>query len=86
MASVAGAGKTEGLESAKKTRVTSHPSVEGKVREAGWEYVDDRVVVDERVITSRGPGTAMEFALAIVGELGSGEIVEQLAGSMVCKT
>ena len=29
-------------------------------------YKDDRVVVDGRLITSQGPGTAMEFALALV--------------------
>lgn len=37
----------------------------------GIDYVDDAVVVDGRVITSRGPGTAMDFAL---------ELIELLAG------
>jgi protein DJ-1 len=32
VASVAGAGKTEGLESSKKARVTCHPSVNDQVR------------------------------------------------------
>jgi len=34
---------------------------------------DDRVVVDGNIITSQGPGTAMEFALKIVETLVGGE-------------
>ena len=30
---------------------------------------DERVVIDDNIITSQGPGTAMEFALAIVEKL-----------------
>jgi len=66
VASVGAAGKTEGLESAKKSKVTSHPSVKEEVVQAGWEYSEDRVVVDGKIISSRGPGTAMGFALTIV--------------------
>ncbi|MBA0567030.1 hypothetical protein Golob_011795 [Gossypium lobatum] len=29
-------------------------------------FIDNRVVVDGNLITSRGPGTSMEFALGIV--------------------
>lgn len=45
-------------------RVTSSPSTRDDL--AGATYVEDRVVVDGRVITSRLPGTAMEFALKLV--------------------
>jgi 4-methyl-5(b-hydroxyethyl)-thiazole monophosphate biosynthesis len=45
-------------------RVTAYPSVQKELR-AGV-VVSDRVVVDGRLITSQGPGTAFEFALAIV--------------------
>lgn len=34
--------------------VTSHPSVAEEVKGAGWKYSEDRVVVDGKVITSRG--------------------------------
>ena len=44
--------------------VTSHPTVKDKLGEA--IYKDDRVVIDGRLVTSQGPGTAMEFALALV--------------------
>ncbi len=46
----------QGKMSARKVRVTSHPSVKKEIVDAGWEYADEkeRVVIDERVITSRG--------------------------------
>ena len=37
-----------------KSRVTSHPSVAEEVKQAGWEYSEERVVVDGKVVTSRG--------------------------------
>jgi len=54
------AGTTALVESEKKfgevgkVKVTSHPSVEKGIREEGWEYSEERVVVDGTVITSRG--------------------------------
>eukprot|EP00048_Salpingoeca_helianthica_P005409 m.87601 g.87601 ORF g.87601 m.87601 type:complete len:197 (+) comp13590_c0_seq2:1697-2287(+) len=56
----------------KGIRVTSHPSVKGQL--PGYHYDDDvRVVVEGPFITSRGPGTALEFGLAIVRALGGEE-------------
>jgi len=49
---------------------TSHPSVEAKVRDAGAHYSEARVVRDGKILTSRGPGTALEFALAVLDLLG----------------
>jgi len=49
---------------------TSYPGFESQVRAGGARYSTDRVVRDGRVLTSRGPGTALEFALAIVEMLG----------------
>jgi len=68
----------------KKCRVTSHPSVEEEVRGKGWEYSTDRVVVDGKVITSRGPGTAMEWALKIVEEIMGREKMEEVKGPLIC--
>ena len=42
-----------------------------------------RVVVDGRVITSRGPGTAIEFALALVEALFGKDKAMEVAGPMV---
>ncbi|CDS00729.1 uncharacterized protein SPSC_05036 [Sporisorium scitamineum] len=49
-------------------RITSHPSVKGEL-DKEYTYKEDRVVVSDNLITSRGPGTAFEFALAIVEAL-----------------
>lgn len=50
---LASSGKTES-EAVQKVRVTSHPSVRGEIEKEGWGYSEERVVVDQRVITSRG--------------------------------
>lgn len=47
-------------------RVTSFPGALDDIRPVDWRYSDDAVVIDGRFITSRGPGTAMEFALTLV--------------------
>lgn len=45
-------------------KVTIHPGVRDQL--VNCSYVDQRVVVDGRVVTSQGPGTAMEFSLKLV--------------------
>lgn len=50
---------------------------------ADVKAVEDRVVKDGRVVTSRGPGTAMEFAVALVEELYGKEKADGVAGPMV---
>jgi protein DJ-1 len=42
------------MHSAGKSKVTSHPSVMEEIKGKGWEYSEERVVVDDKVITSRG--------------------------------
>lgn len=44
---------------------------------------EQRVVVDGNLITSRGPGTALEFALALVEQLYGSEKAREVAGPMV---
>jgi protein DJ-1 len=85
VASVNHAGKTEGLASTTGARVTSHPSVKDQIVHAGWDYASDaeRVVVDGKVVTSRGPGTAMAFALKIVELLAGQQKRDEISGPMV---
>lgn len=45
--------------------------------------VDERVVVDGRVVTSRAHGTTMEFALTFVELLYGKQKAEEVAGPMV---
>ena len=47
---------------------TCYPSAEEKIRLDGYSNTQ-KVVIDGKVITSRGPGTAICFALSIVKEL-----------------
>lgn len=49
-------------------RATSFPGVLDQLP-GRHQYVEDAVVVDGNIITSRGPGTAMAFALTLVGLL-----------------
>ncbi|CAA9960247.1 DJ-1 protein [Pyrenophora teres f. maculata] len=76
---VASAKKFEGA----KTTVTSHPSVAEEIKQAGWEYSEDRIVVDEKIVTSRGPGTAMAFALTIVEAMCGKGKREEIGGPMM---
>lgn len=62
-------------------RVTSYPGFESRLE--GGTYVEDRVVVDGTVVTSRGPGTALEFALALVGILRGATVQAELGKRML---
>lgn len=57
-------------------RVTSHPTVQEKMKDAVYE--SSRVVRDDRLITSRGAGTAVEFAFALVEALLGPEAVARV--------
>jgi protein DJ-1 len=46
-----------------KKSLTSYPSLQKDLQDA-YQYVQDRVVIDEKWITSRGPGTSFDFAYA----------------------
>ena len=47
-------------------RATSYPGALDIEAVPGMEYLETAVVTDGRVITSRGPGTAMDFALVLI--------------------
>jgi len=75
--------KSHGIGKGKK--ITSHPSVDSQLKDAGYTYSEDRVVVDGKLITSRGPGTTFEFALKIVEHLCGKEKSDSLVGPMLVK-
>jgi 4-methyl-5(b-hydroxyethyl)-thiazole monophosphate biosynthesis len=60
---------------------TSYPSFANQL--GGVRYSEDSVVVDERITTSRGPATAMRFALELVAQLCGARRAEQLASAML---
>jgi 4-methyl-5(b-hydroxyethyl)-thiazole monophosphate biosynthesis len=62
-------------------RATSYPGALEANAVPGLDYLDEAVVIDGRVVTSRGPGTAMDFALELIGILaGSDKRAEVEAG------
>ena len=63
--------------------LTSHPGVSQDL--AGLNYREDRVVEAGTLITSRGPGTALEFSLELVRVLKGAETAEALAAIMLAR-
>jgi len=63
-------------------RVTSYPGVL-PMDDESYTYVDDCVVVDGPVTTSRGPGTAMDFALCLIEQLSGGELRARVESGLV---
>lgn len=61
-------------------RFTAHSAVQGELPDA---LTNDRVVVDDRIITSRGAGTALEFSLALVANLCGDAKAEEIALSIL---
>jgi 4-methyl-5(b-hydroxyethyl)-thiazole monophosphate biosynthesis len=62
---------------------TCYPGFEGGL--GGARHRTERVVEDGPVITSRGPGTALEFALALVRTLRDPATAERLADGMLVR-
>ena len=54
---------------AESKHMTSAPSLEGELRNAGAEWTDEPVVVDDRLITSRKPDDIPAFNDALLKEL-----------------
>lgn len=61
--------------------VTCYPGFQDKLK--GGTFVEDRVVIDGPVITSRGPGTALEFALTLVGRFAGRDRERELTEGML---
>jgi 4-methyl-5(b-hydroxyethyl)-thiazole monophosphate biosynthesis len=64
-------------------KFTCYPGMEKTVSGARWS--GDRVVIDGNIITSRGAGTAGNFAAAIIGRLVSEEAAEKITQSVLLR-
>jgi len=65
--------------------ITSHPSVRAELE--GTALRDEpRVIVSGSVVTSQGPGTALEFALVLVGLLAGPERARELQRAMLVRS
>ena len=59
--------------------VTSWPSLKTDILNAGATWVDEPVVVDEGLVTSRKPDDLEEFSAKAIEEFGEGEHAQQTA-------
>lgn len=64
-------------------RATSYPGFLDKMALPDMQFVTDPVVRDGKVLTSRGPGTAMDFALTLIETLAGREIRNQVEAGLV---
>lgn len=64
-------------------RATSYPGFVDKLAIPGCRYESTAVVVDGKLVTSRGPGTAMDFALALIELLLGGAVRHQVEAGLV---
>lgn len=65
----------------KNNLVTSHPSVAHRF--SGYKYSESQVVFDKYILTSRGAGTSISFALGIVELLSDKELAKKIAQEIV---
>ena len=66
-----------------KEGYTCYPSVENEIKTAGFRGAESAVIESANVMTSRGPGTAICFALAIVKKLAGDETYKALQGGLL---
>jgi 4-methyl-5(b-hydroxyethyl)-thiazole monophosphate biosynthesis len=64
-------------------KYTCYPGMEERVKDKTAIWSEDRVVTDGNIITSRGAGTAGEFATAIINKLLGEETGKKIAASVL---
>lgn len=64
-------------------RATSYPGFVDAMNLPGTRYLDEAVVQDGKVITSRGPGTALDFALHLVETLAGKSARDEVEAGLV---
>jgi len=64
-------------------KATIYPGMEEEIKKGGGTLVDDLVVVDDNIVTSKGPATTMLFALKLVEMLKDKSISKDLENKML---
>ena len=64
-------------------KATAYPSCMDGLGDA--QHLEDKVVVDGTITTSRGLGTAIDFSLSLIGQLLDQETADKIAKSVVYK-
>ena len=65
----------------KERRFTCYPGFEVEVEDGSWS--EERIVVDGNLITSRGAGTAADWAVSIIATLVDKETAEGIAAKVI---
>lgn len=60
-------------------KATCYPSFKDKLK----NYVDQKVVEDDNIVTSQGPGTALHFALALAKRLAGQKVADEVKNGML---
>ena len=64
-------------------KVTCFPGCEGEL--VCNEFSEERVVVDGNIVTSRGAGSAEEFAFGCIAQLGGRDLAEKIRHQVVAR-
>jgi 4-methyl-5(b-hydroxyethyl)-thiazole monophosphate biosynthesis len=64
-------------------QATAYPGVLDSLKLPSTRSLNDAVVVDGKVVTSRGPGTAMDFALTLIELLKGHAMRHQVEAGLV---
>jgi 4-methyl-5(b-hydroxyethyl)-thiazole monophosphate biosynthesis len=62
--------------------ITCYPGALDQVDSSSFHISGERLERDGNISTSRGPGTAMDFALDLIEPLGGSDLKEKIAGQM----
>jgi 4-methyl-5(b-hydroxyethyl)-thiazole monophosphate biosynthesis len=74
---LASAGVLEGK------HITCYPGTLDEVDSSGFNITAESVKIDGNIITSRGPGTAMDFALTLIEQLGDKSLSDSVEAGLV---
>ncbi len=64
-------------------RATSYPGTLDLMEVSGMTYTGEAVTIDGKTITGRGPGVAIDFALALIEALGGSELKQQVEAPLL---
>lgn len=63
--------------------ITCYPGALDQVDQSSFKISSNPVEIDGNILTSRGPGTAMDFALTLIERLGSKSLRDTVANQLV---
>ena len=67
-------------------KITCYPGALDQTDSSSFSISGKAIEIDGNIITSRGPGTAMEFALSLIEQLADRELRDTVAGQMVSES